>query len=94
MHGFTIIRKDSETILINEPSLPSPVSGTLFRHVQEHVHNRPTGHLLKTTFYYFYQNASVFCFLVQIRASAVLILAEISNLNMKVIIKMYFDCAI
>ena len=40
-----------------------------------------------TAFYYFYQNASVFCFLVQIRASAVLILAEISNLNMNVIIK-------
>ena len=92
MHGFTIIRKDSETILINEPSLPSPVSGTLFRHVQEHVHNRPTGHLLKTTFYYFYQNASVFCFLVQIRASAVLILAEISKFKYESINEMYFGC--
>ena len=47
-----------------------------------------------TAFYYFYQNASVFCFLVQIRA-AVLILAEISNLNMhESNNKMYFDCAI
>ena len=92
MHGFTIIRKDSETTLINEPSLPSSASGTLFRHILEHVHKRPTGHLLETAFYYFFQNSSVFCFLVQIRAPAVLTLAEISKFKYESINEMYFGC--
>lgn len=37
MHGFTIIRKDCETISVYELRLPY-VSGTLFRYIQGHVH--------------------------------------------------------
>ena len=59
-----------------------------------HVHKRPTGHLFDDGILLFYENASVFCFLVQIRASAVLILAEISNFKYESNNEMYFGCTI
>ena len=46
MHGFTIIRKESEAVIVYKPSLPSSVSSTQFIYIQKHVHKRPTGHLL------------------------------------------------
>ena len=47
-----------------------------------------------TLFYYFYQNASVFCFLVQIRPSAVLILAGISTFKYEKKHELYFGFTI
>ena len=94
MHGFTIIRKDSEAVIIYKPSLPWPVSSTQFIYIQKHVHKRPTGYLLDDAILLLHQNASVFCFLVQIRPSAVLILAGISTFKYEKKHQMYLGFTI
>lgn len=92
MYGFTIIRKDSEAVIIYKPVVQSVVhSSYTFRSMCISVQLAICS---MTLFYYFYQNASVFCFLVQIRPSAVLILAGISTFKYEKKHEMYLGFTI